>query len=471
MRLQLRVGFKLTTAAAVALAPLGAAPVVSSVAETADHPAPQAVLAAATSAAVPVAGPTNTLAPFPAPQPIAPRTVIAGRILPGDNSTISLDTPNGKLVWKASTLLDHNLPAVALHAYQHAAVLEARIDPSCGLPWTLLAGIGRVESDHGRFGGAVLGSDGYSRPRILGVELNGTGGVAAIPDTDHGRWDGDTVWDRAVGPMQFIPSTWATAGRDGDGNGVADPNDINDAAFAAAGYLCAGGSVRTPAGMRAAIFSYNPSSYYVSLVMAFAQGYQSGTFVIPSPPAPQGGTAAQQPGQQATGAHATSTAAAKKTAAGKAGKGTASKSTATTAKTATAAPTKAGSTPTSKPTSSSGAPKPSSSGGSSPSGGSSQSPSPSSSPSASDSPSPSSSPSTSSPSPSPSPTPTQPALTTIQGPLAHPSPTTWTVNGQTVDFTGASQATLDKLATLVGQDVTVQVDDKGVAQTLNGQPV
>jgi membrane-bound lytic murein transglycosylase B len=471
MRLQLRVGFKLTTAAAVALAPLGAAPVVSSVAETADHPAPQAVLAAATTTAVPVAGPTNTLAPFPAPQPIAPHTVIAGRILPGDNSTISLDTPNGKLVWKASTLLDHNLPAVALHAYQHAAAAEARLDPSCGLPWTLLAGIGRVESDHGRFGGAVLGSDGYSRPRILGVELNGTAGVAAIPDTDHGRWDGDTVWDRAVGPMQFIPSTWATAGRDGDGNGVADPNDINDAAFAAAGYLCAGGSVRTPAGMRSAIFSYNPSSYYVSLVMAFAQGYQSGTFVIPSPPAPQGGAAAQQPGQHAKGKHATSKAAAKKAAAAKAGKGTASKSTATTAKTATAAPTKAGSTAP-KPTSTSGAPTPSSSGGSSQSP--SPSPSPSSSPSASGSPSPSSSPSASSSPPassSPSPSPTPPALTSIQGPLAHPTATTWTVNGQTVDFSAASQATLDKLGTLVGQDVTVQVDDKGVAQTLNGQPV
>ena len=43
---------------------------------------------------------------------------------------------------------------------------------------------------------------------ILGPVLNGVGDVAAIPDTDGGRWDGDTTWDRAVGPMQFIPSSW-----------------------------------------------------------------------------------------------------------------------------------------------------------------------------------------------------------------------------------------------------------------------
>ena len=85
---------------------------------------------------------------------------------------------------------------------------STRADPGCHLPWTLLAGIGRVESDHGRYGGSVLGNDGVPRPAIVGVALNGKGPVAAIHDTDNGAFDGDTVWDRAVGPMQFIPSTW-----------------------------------------------------------------------------------------------------------------------------------------------------------------------------------------------------------------------------------------------------------------------
>ena len=115
---------------------------------------------------------------------------------------------------------------------------DVREDPGCGLPWTLLAAIGRVESDHGRYGGSVLGFDARPQPAIVGIALNGQGPVRAIGDTDDGRWDGDPVWDRAVGPMQFIPGTWATSGRDGDGDGLADPHDLDDAALAAAAYLC-----------------------------------------------------------------------------------------------------------------------------------------------------------------------------------------------------------------------------------------
>ena len=69
---------------------------------------------------------------------------------------------------------------------------------------------------------------------ILGPVLDGAGDFAAITDTDGGGWDGDTTWDRAVGPMQFIPSSWAVWGRDGDGDGRSDPSDIDDAALATA---------------------------------------------------------------------------------------------------------------------------------------------------------------------------------------------------------------------------------------------
>ena len=99
-----------------------------------------------------------------------------------------------------------------MRAYKHAASSIDATDPGCNLPWTLLAGIGRVESDHGRYGGSVLGNDGVPRPAIVGVALNGKGPVAAICDTDNGglrRGQGLGPGRRV--PMQFIPSTWSSS--------------------------------------------------------------------------------------------------------------------------------------------------------------------------------------------------------------------------------------------------------------------
>jgi membrane-bound lytic murein transglycosylase B len=226
----------------------------------------------------------------PAPQAVAARTTISGGLALTTKAErqreIAVSSSKGSRVWTASALSDHDLPSAALRAYRHAARSIASTS-SCSISWTLLAGIGRVESDHGRYGGSVLGRDGVPRPAIVGVALNGAGPVAAIRDTDRGRFDGDRTWDRAVGPMQFIPSTWQGAGRDGDGDGTKSPNDIDDAALAAAAYLChTSGHLRDAGGQHAAIFSYNPSDYYVDLVMAFERGYRTGSFVIPSPPVP-----------------------------------------------------------------------------------------------------------------------------------------------------------------------------------------
>jgi membrane-bound lytic murein transglycosylase B len=199
-----------------------------------------------------------------------------------ESRTVEVSSPKGTFTWSASSLTDNGLPSAARRAYESAARAMAEIDPACQLPWTLLAGVGRVESDHGRYGGSVLGENGVSHPLIIGVALNGVGPVAAISDTDQGRLDKDKVWDRAVGPMQFIPSTWANAARDGDGDGVESPNDIDDAALAAAAYLCSGsGSVLGESAMRAAIFRYNASEEYVALVMAMEQGYRTGVFIMP----------------------------------------------------------------------------------------------------------------------------------------------------------------------------------------------
>lgn len=170
------------------------------------------------------------------------------------------------------------VPGRAFAAYRTAAALLGAAAPGCHLTWPVLAGIGAVESGHGTYGGAQVGADGVARPTILGPRLDGTGGTAYVRDTDDGRWDGDTVVDRAVGPMQFIPGTWQVVGVDADRDGVADPSDVDDAAASAGRYLCAGGrDLATPQGLRAALLSYNHSQAYADLVERFIAAYASGT--------------------------------------------------------------------------------------------------------------------------------------------------------------------------------------------------
>lgn len=166
---------------------------------------------------------------------------------------------------------------VALDAYWRAAAGER----ACGISWWVLAGISRTEGRHGTYGGAHLEPDGdVSRP-IIGIPLSGANNTAVIGDSDGGALDGDTTYDRAVGPMQFIPTTWARWGRDGDGDGDRDPQNLYDATAAAAAYLCAGRNLTTEEGIRAGYFSYNHSQYYVDTVLAHAYGYRQLT--IPSP--------------------------------------------------------------------------------------------------------------------------------------------------------------------------------------------
>jgi len=171
------------------------------------------------------------------------------------------------------------IPAAALAAYQRAAQVIDKADSSCNIDWTLIAAIGRVESDHGRYGGNTLDSHGVSRPGIYGIPLDGKNGTAKVPDTDGGQYDHDPQYDRAVGPMQFIPSTWSVVGVDGDGDGKRDPQDIDDAALATAVYLCSGKEdLSTVPGMRSAVYRYNHSQDYVNLVLAIAQAYADGDF-------------------------------------------------------------------------------------------------------------------------------------------------------------------------------------------------
>jgi membrane-bound lytic murein transglycosylase B len=171
------------------------------------------------------------------------------------------------------------IPSAALAAYQRAETVINSADKSCNISWQLIAAIGRVESDHGRVNGNSLTSKGLATPGIYGVALDGSDGTTRIADSDAGLYDSDAKFDRAVGPMQFIPSTWRVVGVDADSDGERNPQDIDDAALATAVYLCSGDDdLATEAGQRASVYRYNHSQSYVDLVLSIMEAYFDGEF-------------------------------------------------------------------------------------------------------------------------------------------------------------------------------------------------
>jgi Transglycosylase SLT domain len=122
-------------------------------------------------------------------------------------------------------------PTSYIQLFQESAALYCP-----GLPWEVLAAIGQIESGWGTNTG----------PSTAG----------------------------ALGPMQFLPSTWAAWGISGFGDkGPPNINDPFDAVPSAARYLCAAGG-STAAGLPRAIFAYNHADWYVSEVLALARQYQ-----------------------------------------------------------------------------------------------------------------------------------------------------------------------------------------------------
>lgn len=161
------------------------------------------------------------------------------------------------------------IPEIMLAAYRNAELAMAASTPNCGITWNLLAGIGRIESGHAN--GGKTDAAGTTATAIAGPALDGT-----LPGNEIIKHaDGSAV--RAVGPMQFLPTTWKAYEADGNADGVADPNNVFDAALGAAKYLCSGGlNLRDPAQELKAVLRYNNSMSYAANVLSWSAAYRTG---------------------------------------------------------------------------------------------------------------------------------------------------------------------------------------------------
>lgn len=174
--------------------------------------------------------------------------------------------------WAATASAATGIPLRALIGYAGATVAVNAEQESCHLTWTTLAAIGNVESGHGTHADSSISANGVTTPPIYGPLLDGTN-YGAVDDTDGGQYDGNELFDRAVGPLQFIPSTWERWGADGNGDGINDPQQIDDAALSTARYLCHYGDLSGLEGWRTAIFAYNHVDSYVDGVLAMTNTY------------------------------------------------------------------------------------------------------------------------------------------------------------------------------------------------------
>lgn len=155
-----------------------------------------------------------------------------------DHAPLALAGP-GSLRDDPSALARRDIPA-------HYRTLYTAAAHRCPhLPWSVLAGIGKVESDHGR---------------------------STAPGVHEGANRAG-----ARGPMQFLPGTFAHYAVDGDHDGRATPYDPADAIPSAAHMLCAEGAEDgTLPGIKQALFAYNHAGWYVDRTLNWAVRYTSG---------------------------------------------------------------------------------------------------------------------------------------------------------------------------------------------------
>ena len=166
-----------------------------------------------------------------------------------------------------SPSVEHNvgvrIPPMALSAYRKAEQTMAAAAPGCGVSWSLLAGIGRIEAPPG----------------------------ANIRQTDAPAWHASMRGNaggrpaQAMGPMKLLPGTWSRFASDGDGDGNSDPQNLFDAALTTARYLCSGGlNLRNEAQAVTAVLRYNNSMAFAQNVLGWAAAYATGFAPLILPP-------------------------------------------------------------------------------------------------------------------------------------------------------------------------------------------
>jgi membrane-bound lytic murein transglycosylase B len=254
------------------IAPLVFASAVGAAASRSLPPAP--VLRGAPGAPVPAITPSDGDQPGPAVVAVKPPPITLHTAEPKKS-----DPPPAVAVKSPEAL---GIPSIALSAYRHAEQIMAASDPNCGIGWNLLAGIGRIESMHAD--GGATDARGTAKQPIYGPALDGTlAGNDVIVESNAG---GRITYARAVGPMQFLPGTWARYASDGDGDGVADPQNLYDSTLAAARYLCSGGlDLREQQQVLSAILRYNNSMRYAQNVLGWAASYATGVVPVDLPSA------------------------------------------------------------------------------------------------------------------------------------------------------------------------------------------
>lgn len=227
--------------------------------------------------ATPSASPKFQPPPDPKPS-VAPSAAPTEDPTPEPTTTPTPLKPNRPAAvfntWAVSLGKILNVPSVALESYAYAEWVVTQTRPTCKLQWTTLAGIGSVASDHGRTGERTLDADGVPHPILMGPALDGLAGRVRVPDSDGGALDGDQTWDHAMGPMQLLPAMWRASGVDGDGDGLANPQDYDDAALAAAYHLCGTNQdLSVVANWKTAVNSYHNMTLNIDKVYEAAQQY------------------------------------------------------------------------------------------------------------------------------------------------------------------------------------------------------
>lgn len=211
----------------------------------------------------------------PIPEGVPPP---AGDSVPPVNTNLAKGRPADQLYrWAVERAKALDIPVTALEAYAYAARVAEVENPNCHIAWTTLAAIGQIESHHGRYNHAKLARNGDVSPPIRGVRLDGSGGTLHIVESEQPELADDDGVARAMGPMQFIPETWRLYGVDANNDGVVSPDNIDDAALSAAGYLCwRGKDLDTPRGWMTALMAYNHSEMYARAVRDWATAYAAG---------------------------------------------------------------------------------------------------------------------------------------------------------------------------------------------------